>query len=237
MASDRELSRRNFLRVAGLAVAGSVLASADGPAASDQAQHPHAHAPESKEALDKLRSGNTRFSTLQLHHEDLLEDRRDAVEHGSHAYAAVLCCSDTRVSPEIVFDEGLNDLFVVRVAGNVATSGALGSLEYSIRELGVNLVMVLGHEDCGAVKAALRTDGHAAASEDYLDALIRPISPAILRAKQLPGDLLENAVRENVRLMMDKVRSAPFVTGAGRPIAIAGGIYRLKTGTVEFLET
>jgi carbonic anhydrase len=234
MTSRGKLTRRDFLRVAGLTVVGSVLASADGRATADEAHHPHA--PESKEALDKLRSGNTRFSTLQLHHEDLLEDRRDAVEHGAHPYAAVLCCSDTRVSPEIVFDEGLNDLFVVRVAGNVATNGVLGSLEYGVLELGVNLVMVLGHEDCGAVKAALHTVKHAAASEDYLEALIRPIGPAIRRAKHLPGDLLDNAVRENVRLTMNKVRSAPFIIGAGRPIAVTGGIYRLKTGTVEFLD-
>ena len=133
-------------------------------------------------------------------------------------------------SPEIVFDEGLNDLFVVRNAGNVVTNGVLGSLEHSLLELGVNLVMVLGHEDCGAVKAALHTDKHAAASKDYLEALIRPIGPAIRRAKQLPGALLENAVRENVRLMVGKIRSAPFVTRAGRPITVAGGIYRLRTG-------
>ena len=234
MTSNRGLSRRNFLRVAGLTVAGSVLASADGRATADEAHHPHA--PESKEALDKLRSGNTRFSTLQLHHEDLIEDRRDAVEHGAHPYAAVLCCSDTRISPEIVFDEGLNDLFVVRNAGNVVTNGVLGSLEYGLLELGVNLVVVLGHEDCGAVKAALHSGKHAAASEDYLEALIRPIEPAILRAKQLPGDLLENAVRENVRLMAEKIRSAPFVTDAGRPITVAGGIYRLRTGKVELLD-
>lgn len=235
MTNRKKLTRRDFLRVAGLAVAGSVLASADGRATTDEPHHPHA--PESKEALDKLRSGNTRFSTLQLHHEDLLEDRRDAVEHGAHPYAAVLCCSDTRVSPEIVFDEGLNDLFVVRNAGNVVTNGVLGSLEYGLLELGVNLVMVLGHEDCGAVKAAIHAGKHTAASEDYLEALIRPIGPAILRARQLPGNLLENAVRENVRLMVDKYRLAPFVTGAGRPITVTGGIYRLRTGTVEFLET
>ncbi len=218
----------------GLTVAGAVLASADGLATADEAHHPHA--PESKEALDKLRAGNARFSTLQLHHEDFLEDRRDAAEHGSHPYAAVLCCSDTRVSPEIVFDEGLNDLFVVRNAGNVVTTGVLGSLEYGVLELGVNLVVVLGHEDCGAVKAAFHTGKHASATEDYLEALIRPIEPAIRLAKQLPGDLLENAVRENVRLMVGKVRSAPFVTDAGRPITVAGGIYRLRTGKVELLD-
>ncbi len=166
-----------------------------------------------------------------------MEDRRDAVEHGSHPYAAVLCCSDTRISPEIVFDEGLNDLFVVRNAGNVVTNGVLGSLEYGVLELGINLVMVLGHEDCGAVKAALRTDRHASASEDYLEALIRPIGPAVKRAKRLPGNMLDNAVRENVRLMIEKVRAASFIRGAGRPITVAGGIYRLQTGKVDFLES
>lgn len=235
MARDETLSRRHFLRVAGLTIAGTVLAFGDGRATQDDAHHPHA--PGSKNAIEKLRSGNDRFSSLRLHHEDFLEDRRDAVEHGSHPYAAVLCCSDTRVSPEIVFDEGLNDLFVVRNAGNVVTNGVLGSLEYGVLELGINLVMVLGHEDCGAVKAALHTGKHASASEDYLEALIRPIGPAIKRAKHLPGDLLDNAVRENVRLMMHKVGAAPFIIGAGRPIAVTGGVYRLRTGKVDFLDS
>jgi carbonic anhydrase len=229
---DKNLSRRNFLRVAGLAAAGAFLASADAGASSNSAHH----APPSKQALDKLRSGNRRFSSLRLHKEDFAADRRDAVEHGAHPYAAVLCCSDTRVSPEIVFDEGLNDLFVVRNAGNVVTSSVLGSLEYSVLELGVNLVMVLGHQDCGAVKAALSTSSHPTATEDYLEALIRPIGQAIEIAKRQPGDILDNAVREHVRLMMDKIRKAPFITEARRPIALAGGIYRLKTGKVEFLD-
>lgn len=229
---DKKLSRRNFLRIAGLAAAGAFLASPDARASSSSIQH----APPSKQALDKLRSGNRRFATLQLRKEDFVADRRDAVEHGAHPYAAVLCCSDTRVSPEIVFDEGLNDLFVVRNAGNVVTSSVLGSLEYSVLELGVNLVMVLGHEDCGAVKAALSTSSHPTATEDYLEALIRPIGQAIEIAKRQPGDIMDNAVREHVRLMMDKIRKAPFITEAHRPIALAGGIYRLKTGKVEFLD-
>jgi len=232
MASERGLSRRHFLTVAGLTVAGSVLGASKGLASSETPPH----APPSREALEKLHSGNTRFSTLQLHQEDFIEDRRDAVEHGAHPYAAVLCCSDTRVSPEIVFDEGLNDLFVVRNAGNVVTSSVLGSLEYSVLELGVNLVMVLGHEDCGAVKAALSTSSHPTATEDYLEALIRPIGEAVELAKRQPGDIVDNTVREHVRLTIDKIRKAPFIRQAGRPIALAGGVYHLKTGKVEFLD-
>jgi carbonic anhydrase len=232
MAHDEGMSRRRFLGVAGLTVAGSILSVAGAHAYSE----PSRPVPPSTEAMDLLRNGNMRFTTLQLRHEDLVKDRRDAMEHRVHPYAAVLCCADTRVSPEIVFDEGLNDLFVVRNAGNVASSSVLGSFEYSVLTLGINLVLVLGHEDCGAVKAALNATDNLADEEDYFETLIKPIGQAVERAKRLPGDVLDNAVRENVRVMMEKVRSASFIRRAGRPITVGGGIYRLKTGTVEFLD-
>lgn len=231
MAHDDKMSRRRFLGVAGLTIAGSFLAAANSPASTE----PESRPPLSKDALGKLQSGNRRFSTLQLRREDFLEDRRNAMEHRVHPYAAVLCCADTRVSPEIVFDEGLNDLFVVRNAGNVASTSVLGSFEYSVLALGINLVLVLGHEDCGAVKAAINTGDQPSDEEDYFETLIKPIGQAVDRARRLPGDMLDNAVRENVRVMMEKVRSASFIKRAGRPITVAGGIYRLKTGTVEFL--
>ena len=151
-----------------------------------------------------------------------------------HPHAEVLSCSDSRVPPEIIFDQGLGDLFVVRVAGNVATDTELGSLEYGAEHLHIPLLVVLGHESCGAVTAAVQggeTEGHIAA-------LISLIKPAVDKSRGMPGNLVANAVRTNVQMVVQQLRSSTPVLSelvAHGKLKIVGGVYSLKTGQVTWL--
>jgi carbonic anhydrase len=160
-----------------------------------------------------------------------LPARRAEVAGGQHPFAIVVGCADSRVPPEAIFSQGIGDLFVIRVAGNVIDDDMLGSIEDAVEDFGVPLVVVLGHERCGAVQAALSTEpvpGH-------VDAVVRRIRPAMARAWQQPGDLLDNAVRANVAASVHA--SAPTVAPLvqkGR-VKVVGARYDLDTGAVQFL--
>ena len=167
--------------------------------------------------------------------------KRIQLSGGQRPIAVVLTCADSRVAPELLFDQGLGDLFVVRVAGNIVTgAGATikGSIEYGVAELGSPLVMVLGHTHCGAIKAALKHIDDGDAPPGSIGELVRLIQPIVARVKGQPGDPLENASRANVLAGVDKLRSlepilAPAVT-QGR-IQIVGATYDLRTGKVVVL--
>jgi carbonic anhydrase len=152
--------------------------------------------------------------------------------------AVIVGCADSRVPPEILFDQGVGDLFVVRAAGNVISgAGAVvkGSIEYAVAELGVSLVMVLGHTQCGAVKAALKHIGAGDALPGAIQELVNAIKPAVARAKGRPGDALENAVRANVELGVERLQSLePVLSGPVRrgEVKVVGGVYDLHTGGV-----
>src|SRR5437763_742482 len=156
------------------------------------------------EAISKLKEGNARYTSGNLQHPGQTTERRTELVKTQHPFATILSCSDSRVPPEIVFDQGLGDLFVVRVAGNIADDAALASMEYAIEHLGPRLIVGLGHERCGAVDAAVK-GGEA---PGHLGSLITAIAPAVASSKGKPGDRLDNAVRANVARVVEQLRSS-----------------------------
>ena len=186
------------------------------------------------QALKLLLEGNQRFVAGKLEHPNQTPARRAEVAKGQHPFAAVLACSDSRTPPEIIFDRGLGDIFTVRVAGNVADQVVIESLDYSVKHLGVRVVMVLGHRRCGAVIAAV--EGHEEEGKD-VGPMLKELDPAVAATKGMPGDPVENAVRANVKLVMLNLATsselrAMVISGE---LKIVGGIYDLDTGTIEML--
>lgn len=185
------------------------------------------------DAFTKLLDGNQRYSQGHPEHPNQSVERRTDLANGQHPFATVLGCSDSRVPPELVFDQGLGDLFVVRLAGNVADTVAIESIDYSVQHLGVRLIMVLGHDKCGAVTAAVV--GHDEPGD--VGPMLRELRPAVAASRNMPGDKIENAVRENVILTVQKLSSSKELSGMVKSggLKIVGGIYHLATGKVEIL--
>jgi carbonic anhydrase len=156
-----------------------------------------------------------------------------AIAAGQHPFAIILGCADSRVPPEIIFDQGLGDLFVIRVAGNILDDAILGSIEYAVEELGTALVLVLGHERCGAVAATVK---HAEVV-GHISTLINAIQPAVDRAKNKPGDLLDNAVRANIELVVAQLKSSMPVADLvlKNKLTVVGAQYNLKCGSVDLI--
>ena len=142
------------------------------------------------------------------------------------------------MAPEYVFDAGLGDIFIVRVAGNFAEEDGIASFEYAVKFLGTPLLVVLGHEKCGAVDAAIKTVKDGAELPGHLPHLVEHIAPAVKAAMAEPGDLLANAIRENVRLNVERLKTAsPILSDyvSSGKVRVVGGIYKLKDGRVEWL--
>jgi carbonic anhydrase len=156
-----------------------------------------------------------------------------AIAAGQHPFAIILGCADSRVPPEIIFDQGLGDLFVIRVAGNILDDAILGSIEYAVEELGTALVLVLGHERCGAVAATVK---HAEVV-GHISTLINAIQPAVDRAKNEPGDLLDNAIRANIELVVAQLKSSMPVADLvlKNKLTVVGAQYNLKCGSVDLI--
>ncbi len=190
------------------------------------------------EALARLKKGNERFVRGRHLRVNMLAQRRVLVQQGQHPYAVVLSCSDSRVPPELLFDESLGQLFVVRVAGNVADPATVGSLEYAAEHLRVRLLLVLGHDECGAVKAAAAHEQ----PDSQVWSIIERIMPAVEAAESRgmnPPDTLAAAIQGNVGLQLRAALSqSPTLQELARDgvLEARGGIYRLRTGKVEFLE-
>src|SRR5258708_1679634 len=146
-------------------------------------------------ALKLLLDGNQHFVAGKLEHPNQTAERRTEVAKGQHPFASVLACSDSRTPPEIIFDRGLGDIFTVRVAGNVADKVVIESRDYSVKHLGVRLVMVLGHRRCGAVIAAV--EGHEGTADQDVGPMLSELRPAVAASKGMAGDPVANAVREN----------------------------------------
>jgi carbonic anhydrase len=245
------IRRREFLLTSvGLALGGiggvlghrylAVPAVSSAPVASPQGVA--SNVPESllaEPALKNLKDGNRRFVEGQMMHARQTIERRTSIAQQQHPFAAVLGCSDSRVPPELLFDQGLGDLFVVREAGNVAEDDTLGSLEYAVAHLHVPLIVVLGHQNCGAVGAAVGAVVRDEPVEGHILRLVDDIAPAVWEVKDEPGDLVEHAVRANVRQVVRKLRlSGPILrTHEQRgELKVVGAYYDLHTGVVEWLE-
>jgi len=182
------------------------------------------------EALIKLIAGNRRYSAHHLKHPDQSSRRMHEVEEAQHPFAVILGCSDSRVPPEILFDQGLGDLFVIRVAGNVPDDEVIGSIEYAVEHLHTPLVVVLGHEHCGAVTAATHDpeSNHTRSFTEWL----RPIVEAV---RGQSGDLVHNAMCLSVTRIVHALRnSEPVLKEASEQshVRIVGSHYELKSGKV-----
>jgi carbonic anhydrase len=185
-----------------------------------------------KHALRRLIDGNERYVTENYAAVDVGIERREELSEGQAPFAVIVCCSDSRVPPEIVFDQGLGDLFVVRTAGEVVDDIALGSVEYAVEYLDVKLIVVLGHEDCGAVKAAVE----GTYQPGYIELIIEAIEPAVEKAKTQKGDLLYNAIQNNIDLNLCRIKASQLIWEAmlTDTLKIIGAIYDIHDGRVEF---
>lgn len=202
--------------------------------------------------LQHLLAGNQRFAAGRPLHPRQNLQALAAVAGEQHPFAAILGCSDSRVPPEIIFDQGLGDLYVSRTAGPVADEAVLGSLELAVVNLGVRLIVVLGHEHCAAVEAAVRalhpplvagapavwtwqagwTPVRAAPSGN-LGRLTKAIIPAVARVTAGPGTLLERAVRSNIALVVEQLRASTPRMALGEQVRVVGAYYGLHTGQVH----
>jgi carbonic anhydrase len=191
------------------------------------------------EALERLLEGNRLFVAGKSSHPRTDLSWRAALRHQQEPFATILGCSDSRVPPELIFDQGLGDLFVVRLAGNVVGPGILGSIKFSILNLHTRLVMVLGHEKCGAVSAALDVlDGKSHGSE-AIEALLKMISPGLHDLpKALKGEeRVHAAVEANVRWSLKQLGELPLFKnpGAEGTARLVGAMYNLESGEVRVL--
>src|SRR6184192_2387096 len=198
--------------------------------------HPAQPAVAPAEAIAKLKEGNARNTSGNLQHPGQTTERRAELAKSQHPFAVVLGCSDSRVPPEIVFDQGLGDLFVLRVAGNVIDDHSLGSIEYAVDHLSVRLIVVLGHQSCGAVKAAKDTIAAKTKAPAHIQSLVTAIQPAVevtVRAD------LETTVKANVKDVVQAVRSSTPIlkpkVDSGE-LRVLGAYYSLDTGAVSFLD-
>lgn len=246
---DTVLSRRAWLGAAGATAAAAALGACGsstqtastttvtvpaGVPITTEAARPDVNGADA--ALELLHQGNQRFASSQMKHPDQGPETRLRVSKAQKPFAVVLSCSDSRLPPEVIFDQGLGDLFVVRVAGNIVEPAGLGSIEYAVGHLGTPLIVVLGHQNCGAVSATLEAlqppyeEPHGA-----VQTLIQAITPAVAIAQKQPGDLLENAIRANTDLSRDEIKKShelekPLGSGA---LKIVTGYYALGDGVVQ----
>lgn len=186
------------------------------------------------EALTRLMAGNQRYVRHKARHPDESVARRKELETSQHPLAVILACADSRIPPELVFDQGLGDLFVVRVAGNIVDDTVLGSIEYAVEHLDTKLIMVMGHEKCGAVSAAVQggdIPGH-------LKSLVQAIQPSVDATRNEPGDKIHNCVIANARRVAGQIRtSEPVLQEAFRSgLRVVAADYALDTGKVTLLD-
>ncbi|HPZ08342.1 MAG TPA: carbonic anhydrase [Candidatus Eremiobacteraeota bacterium] len=189
----------------------------------------------SDEALKKLITGNKRFAERNMQHPNQTEERQNEIIAGQKPFAIILSCSDSRIPPEIVFDQGLGDLFVIRVAGNILDNIIKGSIEYAVDHLKVKLVMVLGHSNCGALKAAISGGRVSMNISQIIDSLL----PSVTKARELKGDIHENATKLNILRAVEQLMASPPVLDTlvkKGQLKIVGAYYNLETGLVEILK-
>lgn len=181
-----------------------------------------------KEGLERLMEGNKRFVANKSEHPNRDAERRKAIASEQTPYAAIVGCSDSRVPLEIVFDEGLGDIFAVRVAGNVVGPIELESVEFAAHILKSSIILVLGHENCGAVNAVFHGD------DEDISAIAKLIDPAVEKAKSS----LEQAIKNNALNMRDYLRKTPKIAELieDKKIEVEAGYYHLKSGEVELLK-
>jgi carbonic anhydrase len=231
--ASSNITRRSAFRLTAGAAAMAVAPQAF--AANDTAPPKPENVLSPDAALDRLMKGNSRYVDGVSKRHDFRHER-EALSSGQNPFAAVLSCADSRIAPEYCFDTARGDLFVCRVAGNFASDEMVASLEYAVQVLNTPLIMVLGHDSCGAVSATIKSVKDGTTLPGHLPSLVAAIKPAVDAVQGQSGDMLANAIRRNVVLNVEKLKSAAPIlqsfTG-DKKIKIVGGIYHLKTGRVE----
>ena len=237
-------SRRDFLRASALAVGATGLAVPARSltfAATEPATARPAPARDPDAVLAELLEGNKRFVHGALAHPRRSPEDFAPLAEGQAPQAIIVGCADSRVSPELVFDQGVGDLFVVRVAGNIvsgAGASVKGSIEFAVAELGARLIVVLGHEACGAVKAAITHIDANDVLPGSIWELVDVIRPAAAAVRDKPGDKLENAIAANVKAGVEKLKGLDPILSAfvkKGELKVVGAVYELRTGLVKLL--
>jgi carbonic anhydrase len=253
---------KNVRSVCSFIAVGLLVATQVGRAADPT--HPDQPMISAAEAISRLKQGNSRFTAGNMQHPhdstderayiaknsyenpgiislgmsgDQAAKRRAELTKSQHPFAIILSCSDSRVPPEIVFDQGLGDLFIVRVAGNVLNDEGLGSIEYAVEILGVKLIVVLGHQSCGAVDAAMKTVAAKGTAPGHIQSLVTAIKPVV---DSMPKADLETMIKANVKHVVDGLRSSTPILKAkidSGDVQVIGGYYTLDAGAVTFLES
>lgn len=192
---------------------------------------------DAEEALQKLIKGNTRFVADRRKNPRADARWRDRLVAGQNPFSVIFGCSDSRVPPTLLFDQGTGDLFVVRVAGHAIDNGVVGSIGYAVRHLGTRLVVVLGHGDCGAVKAALAPADDRSREPASIRTLLDQLNPAIQNVSPdaTGAERVAAAVEANVRWAVETLRTSPDFRDALSEATIVGALYDLESGKVNFL--
>jgi carbonic anhydrase len=233
-AASMPTARRQFLRIASattLALASPAFAASNAPPPKPQ----NVLSPDA--ALDRLTRGNARYVEGISKRHDFTHER-EPLSMGQNPFAGILSCADSRISPEYCFDVARGDVFVCRVAGNFASADIIASFEYAVAVLSTPLILVLGHDACGAVDATIKSLKDSTTLPGHLPALVAALTPAVQAVQNDPGDKLANATKKNVALNIDTLTSSSDILGkavSDKKLRIAGGIYRLKSGRVELL--
>jgi carbonic anhydrase len=249
-------------QLASCLIVANLLAAYQCANAADPA-HPDQPIVSPTDAISRLKEGNARFTAGNLQHphesneerayiaknsyenpggislgmtSEQATKRRGELIKSQHPFAIILSCSDSRVPPELVFDEGLGDLFIIRVAGNVLNDEGLGSIEYGVEVLGARLILVLGHQSCGAVDAAMKTVAAKGKAPGHIQSLVTAIKPVV---DSTPKGDLETTIKANVKHVVDALRSSTPILKArvdSGDVQVIGGYYTLDIGAVTFLE-
>ncbi len=237
-------SRRKFVLGAaaiGLAFAGKADAKGKRKEKEDDDEEKKPPKPENvispDASLKRLMDGNARYVDGVARRHDFKHER-EALAGGQNPFAAILSCADSRIAPEYAFDTARGDLFVCRIAGNFASDEMVASLEYAVAVLNAPLILVLGHDSCGAVDATIKSLKDNTTLPGHLPSLVTAIAPAVTAVSQQGGDTLANATRQNVIDNVAKLKAATPILSAAveqKKIKVVGGIYRLKDGRVEMV--
>jgi carbonic anhydrase len=233
--SALQLSRRGLL-LGAASTAGLLLSNAAGAKEIKTPPKPqNVLSPDA--SLERLLKGNARYvEGASLRHD--FKHEREALAGGQNPYAAILSCADSRIAPEYAFDSGRGDLFVCRVAGNFANAETIASLEYAVAALQVPLIMVLGHDSCGAVEAAIKSLKDNTTLPGQMPSLVAGVAPAVKAVSQQGGDTLGLAIRQNVVDTIAKLSTATPILGAvveQRKLRVVGGVYGLRDGKVRMV--
>lgn len=233
------IERRDFLKLGAISAFGLVVTAGDLLWRVEQVRAAELSATTTQPlspdaALQKLMEGNKRFIKRLPRHPQQTQARLQEVAQAQHPFATILSCADSRVPAEIIFDRGIGDIFDVRVAGNIVTPEVMGSIEYAVVLLETPVLMVLGHERCGAVTAAVKGES---LPNSQIDTFVKAIKPALEKVKHRSGDPVDNAVIANVEYQIERLKQAPLLSekmNSGK-LKIVGGRYDLDTGEIQLL--